>query len=72
MPFFNEKDFDWVEPPGHVRGYTQEARKADGGSEDASACDQHRPDTPLAQRVKDMIAGQIDITGDSLGTIATS
>lgn len=23
MPFCNEEDFDWIEPPGHVRGYSR-------------------------------------------------
>lgn len=23
MPFYHEADFDWVEPPGHVRGYSR-------------------------------------------------
>lgn len=23
MPFYTEDDFDWIEPPGHVRGYSR-------------------------------------------------
>lgn len=23
MPFFNEQDAEWIEPPGHVRGYSR-------------------------------------------------
>ncbi len=23
MPFYNEADFEWTEPPGHVRGYSR-------------------------------------------------
>lgn len=23
MPFYAEEDFEWIEPPGHVRGYSR-------------------------------------------------
>jgi len=32
MPFCSEEDFDWIEPPGHVRGYSRYLVGPEAGS----------------------------------------